>query len=51
MAKLLRIELFCTREPHMAGEEMLGSQKRKVDVLLDFEGESYQPDKVNFSRL
>jgi hypothetical protein len=35
----------------MAGEEVFGSQKRKADVPLDFEGESHQPDKVNFSRL
>jgi hypothetical protein len=34
----------------MAGEEVFGSQKRKADVLLGFEGESHRPDKVNFSR-
>ena len=34
----------------MAGEEVFGSQKRKADVPLGFEGESYRPDKVNFSR-
>jgi hypothetical protein len=50
MAKLPRAELFCTRAPHMAGEEVFGSQKRKADVPLSFEGESYRPDKVNFSR-
>jgi hypothetical protein len=50
MAKLLGAELFCTREPHMAGEEVFGSQKRKADVPLGFEGESHRPDKVNFSR-
>jgi hypothetical protein len=50
MAKLLGAELFCTRAPHMAGEEVFGSQKRKADVLLGFEGESHRPDKVNFSR-
>jgi hypothetical protein len=27
MAKLPEVELFCTREPHMAGEEVFGSQK------------------------
>jgi hypothetical protein len=48
--KLPRAELFCTREPHLAGEEVFGSQKRKADVPLDFEGESHRPDKVNFSR-
>ena len=34
MATLLGAELFCTREPHTAGEEVFGFQKRKVDVLL-----------------
>jgi hypothetical protein len=34
----------------MVGEEVFGSQKRKADVPLGFEGESYRPDKVNFSR-
>jgi hypothetical protein len=49
MAKLPGAELFCTREPHLASEEVFGSQKRKADVPLGFEGESYRPDKVNFS--
>jgi hypothetical protein len=49
MAKLPGAELFCTRAPHMAGEEVFGSQKQKADVPLGFEGESYQPDKINFS--
>ena len=34
----------------MAGKEVFGSQKRKVDVPLGFESKSHQPDKVNFSR-
>jgi hypothetical protein len=50
MTKLHGAELFYTREPHLAGEEVFGSQKRKADVPLDFEGESHWPDKVNFSR-
>jgi hypothetical protein len=50
MAKLLGAELFYTHAPHMVGEEVFGSQKRKADVPLGFEGESYRPDKVNFSR-
>jgi hypothetical protein len=50
IAKLPGAEFFYTRVPHMAGEEVFGSQKRKADVLLGFEGESYRPDKVNFSR-
>jgi hypothetical protein len=50
MAKLPGAELFCTRAPHMVGEEVFGSQKQKADVPLGFEGKSYRPDKVNFSR-
>jgi hypothetical protein len=50
MAKLPGAELFYTRAPHMAGEEVFGSQKRKAEVPLGFEGESHRPDKVNFSR-
>jgi hypothetical protein len=49
MAKLLGAELFYTREPYLAGEEVFGSQKRKADVPLGFEGELHRPDKVNFS--
>jgi hypothetical protein len=50
MAKLLGVEIFCTREPHLVGEEVFSSQKRKVDVSLGFEGKSHRLDKVNFSR-
>jgi hypothetical protein len=50
MAKLPGAELLCTQSPHMVGEEVFGSQKRKADVPLSFEGESHRPDKVNFSR-
>jgi hypothetical protein len=49
MAKLPEAELFYTREPNLAGEVVFGSQKRKADVPLGFEGESHRPDKVNFS--
>jgi hypothetical protein len=34
----------------MAGEEVFGSQKRKANISLGFEGESHRPDKVNFFR-
>jgi hypothetical protein len=50
MAKLPGAKLFCTREPHLASEEVFGSQKRKADIPLGFEGKSHRPDKVNFSR-
>ena len=49
MAKMLGAEDFCTREPYFEGEEVFGSQKRKVDISLGFEHKSYMPDKVNFS--
>jgi hypothetical protein len=50
MAKLPGTDQFCTCEPHLVGEEVFGSQKSKVDVLLGFEGESHRPNKVNLSR-
>ena len=49
MAKLLGVELFCTRVPHMASKEVFGSQKQKANVPLSFEGESQQSNKINFS--
>jgi hypothetical protein len=51
MAKQPKAELFYTCVPHMAGEEVFGSQKRKANIPLGFEGESHWPDKVNFSHL
>ena len=50
IANLRGAGVFCTREPHLAGEEVFGSQKRKADIPLGFEGESHRLDKVNFSR-
>jgi hypothetical protein len=41
--------LKCTREPHLVGEEVFNSHKRKVNVPLGYEAVLYQPDKVNFS--
>jgi hypothetical protein len=49
IAKLLGADLFCTREPYLAGEEVFSSQKRKADVLLGFKGESHRLNKVIFS--
>ena len=40
---------FCTRDPHMAGEEVFGSMKRKLDLPLGADEELHRPDKVNFS--
>ena len=50
IANLPGAEVFCTRNPHLTGEEVFGSQKRKADVPLGYEGESHWLDKVNFSR-
>jgi hypothetical protein len=50
MAKLHGADLFYTRDPHLASEEVFGSHKCKADVPLGFEGECHRPDKVNFSR-
>jgi hypothetical protein len=51
VAKMLGAAEFCTREPHFEGEEVFGSQKRKVDVPVGSEHESHRPDKINFSHL
>jgi hypothetical protein len=42
-------EDICTRIPHLEGEEVFGSTKRKLDLPIGFEGDSHHPDKVNFS--
>ena len=44
------VQDFVTREPHLEGEEVFGSQKRKADMPLGCEHDSHRPDKVNFSR-
>jgi hypothetical protein len=49
LPKLPEADQFCTRQPHLVGEEVFGSQKRKADVPLGFKGESHRSDKVNFS--
>lgn len=41
---------FCIRLPHMAGEEVFGSVKRKADLPIGAEEESHRPDKVKYSR-
>lgn len=40
---------FCIRDPHLEGEEVFGSLKRKPDVPLGADGESHRPDTVNYS--
>ena len=44
------VQDFVTREPHLEGEEVFGSQKQKADMPLGCEHDSHRPDKVNFSR-
>ena len=39
-----------TRVPHLEGEETFGSMKRKLDVPIGDAGDSYRPDKINFSQ-
>ena len=39
-----------TRVPHLEGEEIFGSMKRKLDVPIGDAGDSHRPDKINFSQ-
>ena len=41
---------FCTREPHLEGEEVFLSMKRKADVPIGSEFDSHRPDKISMSR-
>ena len=50
MLDMLRADEFCTRDPHMAGEEVFGSMKRKLDLPLGAHEKLHRPDKVNFSQ-
>jgi hypothetical protein len=42
-------EEFCTRDPHLEGAEVFGSQKRRPDTPIGDDGETHRPDTVNFS--
>ena len=42
---------FCTRDPHMAGEEVFGSMKQNLDLPLGADEESHRLDKVKLSYL
>ena len=44
------VQNFVTREPHLEGEEVFGSQKWKADMPLGCEQDLHKLDKVNFSR-
>jgi hypothetical protein len=37
-----------THIPHLEGEEIFGSTKQKLNLLLGDNGDSLRPDKVNF---
>ena len=39
-----------SRVPHLEGEEIFGSTKRRLDVPIGDAGDSHRPDKVNFSQ-
>jgi hypothetical protein len=50
LSKLLGIEVATTRIPHLEGEEIFGSTKRKLDLPPGDDGDSHRLDKVNFSQ-
>jgi hypothetical protein len=49
-SQLPGVEVATTRIPHLEGEEIFGSTKRKLDLPLDDDGHSHRPNKVNFSQ-
>src|ERR1700737_1835921 len=40
---------WCTRTPHLEGEEVFVSLKQKPDTAFGFELESHRPDKISIS--
>jgi hypothetical protein len=44
MARMLGAAKFCTYKPHLEGEEVFGSQKRKADMTVGSEHESHKLD-------
>jgi hypothetical protein len=44
------VEVATTRILYLEGEEIFGSTKSKLDLLLGDDGSSYRPDKVNFAQ-
>jgi hypothetical protein len=50
LSQLLEVEVVSTRIPHLEGEEIFGSTKRKLDLPPGDDGNSHKPDKVNFSQ-
>jgi hypothetical protein len=49
LGQLPGVEVATTRIPHLEGEEFFGSTKRKLDLPPGDDGDSYRPDKANFS--
>jgi hypothetical protein len=49
LSQLPGVEVATTRIPHLEGNEIFGSTKRKLDLLPGDDGDSHRPDKVNFS--
>ena len=41
---------YCTRDPHLEGEEVFVSLKRKPDLPPGSEFDSHRPDKISISR-
>jgi hypothetical protein len=50
LSQLPGVEVATTRIPHLEGEEIFGSTKRKLDLPPGDDGDSHRPDKVNFSQ-
>ena len=47
---MLGADEYRTRDPHLEGEEVFGSQKRKLDTTIGTDDETHRPDTINFSR-
>jgi hypothetical protein len=50
LSQLPGVEVATTRIPHLEGEEIFGSTKHKLDLPPGDDGDSYRPDKANFSQ-
>jgi len=44
-----KVEDVCSFILHFEGEEVFGSSKYKLEILIGSEGDSHRLDKVNFS--
>jgi hypothetical protein len=48
--KMPGADVLCTSTPHLEGEEVFVSLKRKPDTAFGSEYESHRPDKISMSR-